>query len=415
MLDLIKMLIYYYYMDIRKKIVLKAILLIMAAFLMQTGLFAQASSPFVSGLNFEVRNNMLRLDWVDSPDMRGPVHIYRSLSPFNEPEALLRLRPIVIPYGREFYIDEIDFSGTYYYFIAASDETGSRHISFNQGNTLEINIDSPGLAHETPGITALGIYYLSTRIVSSRVIINFSSTEFANNVLFRGTSPIRNAQDLANAMIVRENAVSPVIDLPVPGIPYYYALVPEAGLSQGNIRILPGINSTIEPVIIMNEAARTANLREIPLPLLTRSHAAPGIPSFGTAQINTELNPATQRVLDFIPNIERQELPSIISCIFTQDLKPANTEDDYHLGIIIQDLFARQNWEASKNALLRFISEPRSQSTEARAMFYLGQCFYFMNEASSALVHFLKAETIYPDESAEWIQASLMSIIAANN
>ena len=405
------------YMDARKKIAFKTILLITAAFLLHTGLFAQntVSSPFVSGLNFEVRNNMLRLGWTDSPNLRGAVYIYRSLSPFNEPEALLRLRPIAVPYGREFYIDEIDFSGTYHYFVAASDETGARHISFNQGNTLEIYIDSPGLAHETPGITALGIYYLTTRVISSRVVINFSSTEFANNVLFRGTSPIRTAQDLVNAFIVRDNAVSPIIDQPVPGIPYYYALIPEAALSQGYIHILPGINTTIEPVIIMNEAARTASSREIPLPLITRSHAAPGIPSLGTSPINTGLNPTIQSALGFIPNIERQILPQLTSCIFTQDLKPSYIEDDFDLGVIIQDLFARQNWEQARNALLRFTSEPRSQSTEARAMFYLGQCFYFMNESESALAYFLKADAVYPEESAEWIQASLMSLIALNN
>ena len=399
-------------MDARKKIVLKTILSIIAAFLLQTGLPAQERtvSPFVSGLGFEIRNNMLRLSWVDSPDLKGPVHIYRSLSPFRESAAALRIRPIVIPYGREFYIDEIDFSGTYYYFVAASDEYGAQHIIFNQGNTTDIYIDNPGLAHEIPDITAQGIYYLSTRVVNNRVIINFGSTEFANNVLYRGTRPIRNAQDLSGALIIRDNAVSPVNDFPVPGIPYYYALVPETDLSQDSIRIIPGINSTTESVIITAETARPEDMRNVPLPLISMIHAAPETASRGVSRTRTELNPEAERALDFIPNREPEPVPLRSIIILPEDMNAANNSEEYLLGSIIMTSFISQNWETAKDELAGFISMSRSRAPEARARFYLGQCYLYLNEPRAALLNFLEARSVYPFESAEWIQAALRSI-----
>ncbi|MDR1210971.1 MAG: hypothetical protein LBK40_01935, partial [Spirochaetaceae bacterium] len=38
-------------------------------------------APFVSRLTVEVKNNLVRLTWRDSPDVRGPVYVYRSDRP----------------------------------------------------------------------------------------------------------------------------------------------------------------------------------------------------------------------------------------------------------------------------------------------------------------------------------------------
>jgi hypothetical protein len=84
--------------------------------------------PFVTKLGGELKNNLLRLSWIDSPDVRGPVFIYRSRAPIEGTNPGARIRPIEVPYGAQSYIDEPEGSGVFYYFVAASDEGGARNM-----------------------------------------------------------------------------------------------------------------------------------------------------------------------------------------------------------------------------------------------------------------------------------------------
>ena len=107
----------------------------------ETAVFA----PIVSRLQGEVRNNLVRLSWVDSPDVRGPVYLYRSAFPF---EGLIPFpggSSVEIPYGVQSYVDEIESGATMYYFIAASDDRGRRYdIPIVLNNTIGIRMTADG-------------------------------------------------------------------------------------------------------------------------------------------------------------------------------------------------------------------------------------------------------------------------------
>ena len=103
----------------------------------------------ISSLQAEGRNNLVRLGWNDSLHALGPVYIYRTQYPFNPNsfeafslgDLFSGVRPIMIPYGIGFYIDEIDYRGTYYYFAASSDETGAVYHEMLPGiNLIGISI-----------------------------------------------------------------------------------------------------------------------------------------------------------------------------------------------------------------------------------------------------------------------------------
>jgi|GEM_PF-3360994 len=131
---------------------MKKLFLFLAFLFFSLSLSAQdeRAFPSVSFFRGEVRNNLVRLSWQDSPDARGPVYIYRTQYPFNPDsfETILTRDlfsgslPIIIPYGVEFYIDEIDYQGVYYYFAASSDETGLifDYISF-QNNFIAVSMN----------------------------------------------------------------------------------------------------------------------------------------------------------------------------------------------------------------------------------------------------------------------------------
>ena len=83
-------------------------------------------APFVSRLMAEEVDSLIRLSWIDSQDIHGPVYLYRSNTPFLGPDPALREHIAVIPYGEQSYVDSVPDAGTFYYFALASDENGRR-------------------------------------------------------------------------------------------------------------------------------------------------------------------------------------------------------------------------------------------------------------------------------------------------
>jgi len=90
--------------------------------------FAQSKDhiPYITQIKVESRNNLIRLTWVDSPDARGPVYIFRSARPFTG-SIPANIRPVVVRYGEQYYIDDADDMENLFYFIAASDVSGQRY------------------------------------------------------------------------------------------------------------------------------------------------------------------------------------------------------------------------------------------------------------------------------------------------
>jgi hypothetical protein len=376
--------------------------------------------PFVTELRGQIRNNLLRLSWRDSPDLRGPVFVYRSLSPF-QGNISAEIQPIEVPYGAESYIDEIDNSGIYYYFVAASDLERNHRIGFFSGNTISmevtesialLNVRTPVPQEPAPAVTASGVSALRVQAEDSRVIISFRYEKTGNLILYRGIRPITRAADLLGAVIIKREAGSPFIDNPVPGIPYYYAVVPEEELIHGTVAILPGINATLEPTQVVQEnAGGSANVRAVPLPFISLAAATQGNYVFEDTPRNGVLSPEAIKALENIPVYQKNPPPLKNSHIFSRDLETSGLGEDYLLGAIIQGPFLNNEWNTAQDELLRFLDLPRSGSSEARARFYLGQCYYYSHSLREALFEFLQARVFYPDEAAEWIQVTLNTMV----
>jgi hypothetical protein len=392
--------------------------------------------PFVSRLQGEIKNTLLRLSWIDSPSVRGPVFIYRSAVPIEEISPASRGRPIEVPYGAESYIDEIEGPGVFYYFVIASDEWGQKYeIPMPLGNSIRIEVSDQGLAAGDPEIPlqpqtpaqpqvpappssgeAPAIRGITASVEGGKVTITFSAAEGKRPVLYRSARPFTGTGDLLNAVIVQPNVVSPFIDYPVPGIPYYYAVIPEADIIRGTLRLIPGLNVTTQSVEA--EADRSAGLREpgirsLPLPQISLQTAAPGMNAFSETPPRVELSPEAAKVLGNIPVSGNRAGLLKKPRVFTQDLETPSGGEEHLLRSIVQGPFSKKDWAAAKDELIRYLALPRSSLPEARARFYLGQCRYFTGAYRESLFEFLLAESGYPAESAEWIQ-SVLSLLAGN-
>ena len=384
-------------------------------------------APFVSHLQGELRNNLVRLSWVDSPHIRGPVYIYRSSFPFDEGDPFrgAGIKIIEIPYGAQSFIDEIDIYGiqgkTLYYFAAASEETGrSYDIPISFTNTVDIEIPAGDIVQEPaprelPAAaetrTLYGISSVEAAVQGDRVIITFNEGAVKNVSIYRSTRPIRETQDLLGSVIIQTKISSPFTDSPVPGIPYYYAVISEEDLVRGAVEIVPGLNVTRSPVEITTAGQgdfRNRDIRAMPLPLISAHAAIPGTNTFSGPPAPAELSAEAAKALGNIPPRSRSETVKKKPRVFARDLDTSNAGiEEYALGSIIRGSFSQKNWNSARDELVRFLALPRSAEINARSRFYLGQCYYFLHQNREALFEFLAIQDRYPSESREWIEACL--------
>jgi hypothetical protein len=397
-----------------------------AVFSQETG-EASVFAPFISRISVEVRNNLIRLNWIDSTDIRGPVYVYRSSTAFTN--GLPASRPVEVPYGVQSYIDEVE-PGTWHYFIAASDEGGRQYtvlIPFN--NTISVTLGDPGTeisqgqfeepAERPADPGEIGLSSLQAASQGEGILISYRTPGTAKTaVLYRSVNPIRQTRDLLGAVIVQSGISSPFMDYPVPGVLYYYAAILEEDLRAGRTAVFPGYNATLNPVQVPEGEYRIGlpkaqeEIRSMPLPLITVTAAVPENTAAPEISGPRELSAEAARALSDLrgrtrPAPAEEKNPRV----FNQDLeKPAGGEE-YTLRFIVQGPFANRDWEASREALTRYLALPRSGAAEARARYYLGQAYYFSGKPREALFEFLSAQSHYPEETSGWIQAALAKLV----
>jgi hypothetical protein len=356
------------------------------------------------------------------------VYIYRAPTPFDEVNSYTLIRPIVVPYGVQSYIDEVESGGEWYYFIVSSDAEGRRYdIMIPYNNAINVSMEYPEEAlfvesepeDEPAPVRRRQVW---NGITNLRAVVRGDGVEITYNtgdsskipVLYRSVTPITANRSILNAVIVQSGIGSPYMDYPVPGIPYYYALITEDELFSGGMEILPGINATKSPVEIPSGyrvgLKDSPDIRSIPLPLISVNR----ISTSGTENpIPVPLSPRAENAVSGIkPSKNFSKTPFKSPRAFKDDMAaPSGGGEEYMLKNIVQSHFLSRNWKETCENLTEFLSLPRSSSVENRARFYLGQSLYYLGNYREALFEFLLIRDVLPDESGEWVQASLSAMV----
>jgi hypothetical protein len=329
------------------------------------------------------------------------------------------VHPIEVPYGVMSYIDEVENSGLWYYFIAASDERRQRYeIFIPYGNIVTITvaeIQDESLP-ASPAGTASKITGLEAAVRGDGVLLSFRFTAPVRNpVLYRSVNPIARTRDLLAAVLVEDGISSPFVDYPVPGIPYYYAVIAEDELVSGNVGIYPGHNATLSPAEVSSESRvglrDSPGIRSIPLPFISMNAISPGS-GYGDVPTPTPLSPeAAQAVNGVRTSGTSPRVPQKTPRVFDQDLEAPSGGEDHTLRTIVQGSFRNRDWALCRDEFLQYLSLSHSAASESRARFYLAQSYYFSGSYREALFEFLTVQSNYPEEAAEWIQATLTMLI----
>jgi len=388
--------------------------------------------PYVSQIKVEARNNLIRLTWVDSPDARGPVYIFKSARPFTG-SIPANIRPVVVRYGEQYYVDDTDDMKNLYYFIAASDNSGRRYdlILPRINSTSLVSRDaaagasSAGQTQEEdqalPAMSAAllpqekpveGIYNLRAALDGDRVVITYEiEGPKRNAILYRSANPVRRPADLLNAVIVQSRISSPFIDLPVPGLSWYYAVVYEDEISSGSMGIKPGFNATVSPVTITGDQSAERPLRPIPLPVMTLRNTMPE--SFFITEIPGQmpLSKESSVILRDTHMPSKAPLNLKRPRVFAVDLVAPTGGEESALFEIIMEHFTKFQWDTARVSLQHYLSQPRSAEIESRARFYLGQALYYNGSYREALMEFLTFRSLNVAEANKWIDAVLSAMV----
>jgi len=401
----------------------KAVFIIIIVILVSAGVAAQSLDiiPHVTDIQVESSGNLIKLSWVDSPQARGQVFIFRSARPFigSIPQ---HIRPVTIRYGQQYYIDDTDDMESVHYLITASDISGLRYdVILPRVNSTSINFIHTGEGEEpSVSVTFMEAPVLrDPRSISNlkavhdgdKVIITYdTSGPRRTAILYRSMHPVRQPHDLLNAVIVQSGIISPFIDVPVPGVPWFYTVIFEDEIATGTMGIIPGENTTVSAVLITAQQTSERSLRPIPLPLLTLRSAMPegfftDIPS------PTPLGIESLGIVGNMPSVTKMPMVLKGPRVFAVDLEAPTGGEESALFQIVMEYFIKFEWESARLSLQHYLSLPRSRDVELRARFYLAQTLYYTGRYRESLMEFLAFRTHHPVEANSWIEAVLTAMV----
>jgi hypothetical protein len=316
-----------------------------------------------------------------------------------------------------------------YYFIAASDNSGRRYDlilpRINSTSLLPAQAqvqpqDEEPVSPSVPSITAVpspekpveGIYNLRATLDGDKVVITYEMEGPKRNaILYRSTQPVRRPQDLLNAVIVQSKVSSPFIDLPVPGLSWYYAVVYEDEISSGSMGIKPGFNATVSSVTIIGEQSAERSLRPIPLPVMTLRNTMPEGLFLTEIPGQMPLSKETSGILRDAKMPSKAPLNLKRPRVFAVDLIAPTGGEESALFEIVMENFVKFEWDTARINLQHYLSQPRSSEIESRARFYLGQAMYYNGFYREALMEFLSFRSFNLGEANKWIDAVLSAMV----
>ncbi|MFW5743297.1 MAG: hypothetical protein ACOC2D_08470 [Spirochaetota bacterium] len=427
-------------------------------------------APFASRVRLAIADPRVRITWADAEAVLSDYRIYRSTEPITtetlgEAELIGTADP-----GDEGFIDVPPAPGEYFYAVVAENPAGDPYPVIIPGRNASYRaVEIENLATEVE--RAARVRGLDAALVraegrSAIEVTAVATREGRTIAVYRSTEPIAAESDLADASLVREvPSESPrLVDLPVPGVGYYYAAVDAGLLLAGGLEITPGENATLEPTTIplsttpdepaRREAESTegrpapqpgiadeqqpeaiaddqrpidvppeADLqvvfepeatpdRGVPLPFLRLQTRLATGRRLGDPRIlipeRSQLRPEAEKaVASLLARLEPERSTAPEPTILSDDRLPDPEGAEYTLRTILDGPFRRMAWESALEQIQNYLTLPLTPELEARAHFYRAQIHYFLGDRRRAVLEFLLARDAYYVEVERWLDRIL--------
>lgn len=273
-----------------------------------------------------------------------------------------------------------------------------------------------GFANDRPIITNINAKPVKNKIVVSWELPENPEPKISKLLIYKSTKPISSYSDIQDETpVATANAndtswtdkISNYND-------FYYAVITIVENKKYDI-ILPSINATVTGArikLVTNKSQNEKNasaqeklypvgtMRETPLPFLdiieNQNKKGKKMPEQVKAVAN---NLAGQT--------KEQKVTVLLPYIFEEDLVSPDGGDDFLLFEILRNYFIQKNYTDSITQLKKLLGTNRTEKVTNRAMFYLGQSYYFQNNYQQSINSFLQVYDAHPELAKKWIDSSL--------
>lgn len=391
-------------------------------FFLSLALFGQnvmLSAPYVSRIRTDVEGSSIKLLWQDTGLTGASYVIYRYTMEITSSNLKSADKLAVVPAGQESYVDQPPDKRDYFYAVLVQDTSGKINdifVPFRNVTTEGVSVKA--LVGEQPLYAEVSV--LRAAPTGDLLKLTFKSSEPNRElVIYRNTSPIDTESQLLSSVSIAviPSSQTSFEDSPVPGIPYYYAVIDSAMLAGGKVTLAPGQNTTATgaEVPIRTDALgqiEYAPKRPRPLPFLTlNSNLQTGARLAGSTPSpvpdETRLSQPTAAAVDSLLGSLPTEKPAIMKPVV---LDPERGEvagggEEYTLKSIVDGSFASSDWKQTITVLNGYLNIHHSKSVESRARFYLGQAYYFSGDYRKSFLEFLYVEDSLYTAVQPWMDA----------
>lgn len=429
-----------------------------------SGAFAQAAddgvfAPYPSRIRVGVRGQEVVVSWVDSPDVSSGYSVFRNAefpSSDNFAAASLLGRS---ESGEKGFVYVPGDSAPYYYFVLADLPPAEakdgetvykvfiplRNVAMEPIAVKATAPDAPAVpapaptsqpsaqatAPTAPAITpstsvapqegaAKAVPTLSGILVRAdqdAIVVSIDAVEGSGRlIVYRSTLPLNSSAsllDAALAAIVNEGS-GPYRDYPVPGVEYYYGIVPERDLAGGSVSLIPGLNASSKPVSIQAGTYRVglpsmpSTSRSMPLPYLVLTRGFEDAKPVGIEDptpLPKPLSPETAKAVAELETalVSSASAPRPALTIFPEDLHSGGGGEAYTLRTIVTGYLTKGDYAEAARQLTLFLSLPRASDNASKARFYRGQAYAMSGSYREAFFDLLQTQASFYIETSAWI------------
>jgi hypothetical protein len=379
-------------------------------------------APFASKMKVAVKEPRVKITWQDSKDVEGSYLIYRHSEVISTATFAGAQLITTIEQGVGYFIDTPESAGKFYYAVLVQDTEGQTYdlfIPFRNTSAKPVTIATVATEQDL----AAAIMDIEAAVRNDSIVVGFKASKKGRElIIYRSTKPITQAGDLLNATSLKtfRSEINAYTDYPVPGIPYYYAVIDTGLVQQGTLDFTEDENSTASSIeiplgsyqITTRETA-TISTRSQPLPFLlvsneieTGRQLSTSIPHGIPERVT--LNPATSKALKQITRYLDYNGTNIMNPdILNIDRAAAEQGEEYTLKTILKGPFENGSWIETEKQLKNFLTIYLSSTIRTRCRYYLGQSYYFQGRYREAFLEFLAAENDFYAEVQPWLDAIL--------
>lgn len=390
------------------------LLFLLISAILYNGHTEELQDPFVSKLKSIAEENLIRLSWTDSTETVKKYLVYRYTSVINNDNFdNTELIGETIA-GSEYFIDYPSTTDNYFYAVLGSDSSDNTYnlfIPYRNITSVPVHVGSLASPQELAAV----ISEIKTMATENTIELSFKSSRINRElIIYRSNEPIDKYNDLLKASLITtiSSSYEYYTDHPMPGIPYYYAVMDSELTKSGRYIFQSGQNTTESSIQVKSGISSAVvesreTLRNQPLPYLDlKSSIASGqLLSQDSSELPVKYNltyESTTVVNNILKNIYIVGNERIEPVILADDINISENSEEYQLKRIIESDFKDGNWVVAYELITSFLSVHHSKHIKLRAHFYRGQILFFQGKYRESFMEFILAEEQLPTEIKPW-------------